>query len=77
MWQQVQDKIHVGKQISAHMSAKSHSNISLNGILHIMADNTIGCGWDSTNHGRQDRRIWMGLNLFVQTVGLETVYRKR
>jgi hypothetical protein len=51
------------------MSAKSTSNISPNGMLNIRADNeipqimadkTVGFGWDSANHGRQDSRIWSG-----------------
>ena len=28
-----------------------------------MADKTVGFGWDSAHHGRQDRRIWMGFRI--------------
>ena len=32
-----------------------------------MADQTVGLGWDSSNHGRQDSRIWMGFYKSKQT----------
>jgi hypothetical protein len=57
----------------------------LDGIPHIIADKTVGFGWDSTplvdksvgfgcdsaNHGRQDSRIWKGFRKSWQTRELD------
>jgi hypothetical protein len=37
------------------------------GILHIMADMTVGFGWDLTYDDRQDSIIWMGFNFWWRT----------